>query len=176
MYSIDTVTLPASVHNFWDALKGSLPTDFHAQVEGAGDIIEDTTGELTGAWTGVQPLQVVGLVGGSYAAPVGLVVDWLTSTILDGKRVRGKTFVVPVGGSSFESDGSPDAGTIATFQAAGAALIAAEGGLLCVWHRPRVARPADGSRPAVTARAGGHAEVTSCSVPNLAAVLRSRRD
>src|SRR5674476_946106 len=113
--------------------------------------------------------------GDNYAAPVGMCVDWNTGVVMDLHRLRGRTFVVPCSGAQFDVDGSPLSTAVSGLQSAGDALIAADGNLM-VWHRPRAAKAADGSRPAVTARAGGYANVTTAHVPDKAVVLRSRRD
>lgn len=176
MYSVNTATLAASVRAFWQAIAGALPGDVHIQVEGFGDLLEDTTGALTGAWSTATPAIVNGTSGAPYMAPAGAVINWVSATILDGRRVRGRTFVVPIAGEAEQVDGSLSAGVLGTLSGAASGLVIAEAGGFCIWHRPRAAKPADGSRPAVTARAGGHALVTSHSVPDLVAVLRSRRD
>ncbi len=176
MYSINTATFPASLRAFWVACANAMAQGVQIQVEGSGDLIEDTTGVITGAWSGATPAVVGSPSAGAYSAPSGAVVDWLSPTILDGRRVRGRTFIVPLTNAAYQSDGSLAAGTVTGLKDAGDALVIAEAGGFCVWHRPRKARAANGTIPAVTARAGGHALVTTCRVPDLSAVLRSRRD
>ena len=157
-------------------MKGFFPPDVTVAIEPQGDIIEDTTGVLTGSWVGLQTADMIGGNLGAYAAPVGAVVTWVTGTILDGHRVKGRSFLVPLGGAAFDDTGSLESGTLASIRNAGTTLIAAEAGNFVVWHRPRAAAAATPTRPAVTARAGGHAVVTACIVPDKACVLRSRRD
>lgn len=176
MYFLDAVTTIASLRAFWDGIKGMLPIDLSAQVEASGDIINAETGALTGAWSGTGVAAVVGTSAAVYAAPVGLVVDWLTSTILDSHHLRGRSFIVPVTSGFFEVNGSPTAEAISALGGAAAGLIAAEAGIMQIWHRPRAAVAADLAHLEVTARVGGHGDVTASHVPDLAAVLRSRRD
>ncbi len=176
MYSVNNATLAASVRAFWLAAGSYMAGGVTIQVEGGGDLLESTTGVLTGAWSGATPAVVTSPNSGVYSAPSGAVVDWLSPTILDGRRVRGRTFVVPLIGSTYEGNGTLSPSTVTGLKAAGDNLVIAESGGLCVWHRPRKARAANGTIPAVTARLGGHALITTCRVPDIAAVLRSRRD
>lgn len=168
--------LTADLHTMFAALAGYLPTDVDVQVENAGDAIEDTNGDLTGAWSTDSVLTIAGTNGDGYSAPVGAELVWLTSTILDGHRVKGRTFLVPIGSTSFGTDGALNATDQAAILAIAETFIAATVGNLVVWHRPRVAKAATAYHPAVTARSGGHAPVLGTEVPNKAVVLRSRRD
>ena len=175
-YSVVPDATVPNLRAFFLAIHTALPSDVHVQVENEGDVIEDTTGAVTDLWTCDSVLSVAGDNTDAYSAPSGIVVDWLTGTVLDGHRVRGRTFLVPAGGNFYGTDGTLSDGALALIAPAAAAFVTADTGNFVVWHRPRAAKAADGSRPAVTARAGGHAVVTASSVPDKAAVLRSRRD
>jgi len=175
-YSLVPDTTVVDVRALFLAIHTGLPSSVSVQVENSGDILEDTTGEVTGLWSTDAVLPVDGDNTAAYSAPSGICVNWITATVLDGHRVKGRTFFVPAGGNFYEDNGTLSAGALAIFEPAASTFVAAEVGALVVWHRPRVARAADGSRPAVTARAGGHALVTASSVPDKAVVLRSRRD
>lgn len=173
-YSTDVTNDLPRIYAFFNALVSMLPLAVSIQVENAGDIIDETTGRLIGSWIGsVQP-PVQGTTGGAYSAPTGLVVNWETGVVQDGSRLRGKTFIVPAAGTAFADNGTLNDSARENLRVPAAALAAA--GSLVVWHRPRAARPADGSRPAVTARAGGYASLSGATVADRAAVLRSRRD
>lgn len=173
-YSLGPATDIPLIHGFFDAIQSILPADVTVQVEGTGDVIDETTGELTGAWSADTPAPVAGTDAGKYAAPTGFVVIWETGVVMDGTRLRGKTYVVPAAATMFAPDGSIDSETL-TYLRGAAAGLAAENQLV-IWHRPRAARAADGSRPAVTARAGGYASVSGATVHDFAAILTSRRD
>lgn len=176
MYSLDVATFVASLHTFWNDIAARVPSDFHAQVQNTGDIITDTTGELTGAWSASSVASVTGSDSAAYAAPAGAVVRWQTETILDGRRLRGRTFVVPLGGGGYQTDGSLASTYLGTLQTAATAFIASQSSSFVVWHRPFAGSPAVGARPARPAHDGGHGFVTTAIVPDMAAVLRSRRD
>src|SRR5665811_735556 len=87
---------------FFLAIAPMLPSTVTIQVEDYGDVIEDTTGALVGSWTDSPVLPVVGSDPTQYPAPAGCVVNWLTSTVLDGHRARGRTFIVPLGGAQYQ--------------------------------------------------------------------------
>jgi hypothetical protein len=175
-YGLGVGTLPGFVRTFFNALTAYYPAGTTIQVENFGDVIDDVTGHLVGSWTGSAQTLVTSVGSGSYAAPSGASVKWVTDSVLDGHRVRGRTFLVPLISSAFQSDGSLAAAFKTTLETAATTLAATGVGEFVVWHRPVEAKAADGSRPAVVARDGGHALVTASSVRDVAAVLRSRRD
>lgn len=177
MYLLDTDTAVADLHILWAALAFALPVDVHIQVENIGDTIEDSTGALTGTWPASDAVSsVAGTNESGYAAPVGAVVDWLTSTVTGGSRLRGRSFLVPLAGNNFQTDGTLTTTSHDDIANACSNWADSQVSSFVVWRRPRIARAADGSRPAVTARAGSHGLVTGSRVPDMAAVLRSRRD
>lgn len=164
MYFLDVETAVASVQTFWTEIIARFPSDFHAQVENAGDIINDATGDLTGSWTADAVASTVGDQGDPYPAPAGAVITWLTETVLDGRRLRGRTFCVPYGGLNYQNDGSLAPLAITDLQDGATALIAAQSSSFVIWHRP------------TGAHAGGHGFVTAAMVHDKVAILRSRRD
>lgn len=175
MYFLDTDTAVASVHDFWGTVAAAMPPVVHMQVVPAGDIIESTTGTITGAWAASAVTEVVGQGAADYASPAGVIVGWGTNTILDGRRLRGRTFIVPLSFDAYQNDGTIGTTTLPNFVNAATGLISEQADSFVIWHRPREAVAADGSRPAITARAGGHGLVVRHTVPDKVAVLRSRR-
>jgi hypothetical protein len=153
----------ASLHTLWNDLAPKLPSDVSIQVENTGDIIEDTTGDLTGAWSATAVAVVNGGDGGIYAAPVGAVIDWNTETIVHARRLRGRTFLVPLAGNNFEDDGSLATSPMGVIQTAADAFIASQSASFVIWHRG-------------TGSDGSNGLVLTSKVPDLAAILRSRRD
>jgi len=176
MYFLDTSTAIESVSALWLAICGSMPTDVTVTPERTGDIIEDTTGALVGSWVGGVSTTHIGTAPGAYAAPTGAVITWLTSTILDRKRLRGRTFAVPLSSLAFENNGTLVSQTITNLKTAADQFILEQSASAVVWHRPFKGSPAVGTRPARLAHPGGHGLITASRVPDLAAVLRSRRD
>lgn len=172
----DGAAMTTFLHTFFLALASYIPNDVTIQVESSGDLIEDTTGELTGTWTADAADSINCLSSAVYAAPAGLGVTWTTDTVLDGHRLRGRTFIVPLEASAYQTDGTLDGTVRGAFIAAAETFVAGAVGDFVIWHRPRIAAAATPYHPAVTARAGGHGLVTASSVRDKAVVLRSRRD
>lgn len=159
-----------AIRTFWATCAGQLASDATIQVQNSGDIIDETTGALTGVWgpqTAVS--SVVGTGGANYAAPSGGLVEWRTAGIVHGRRVRGRTFLVPVGSGVYDSDGTLLSTAVTAFQNAATALVVALTSMR-VWSRPF-----RGS-PSIPARSGSAHAVTSAIAKDKAVVLRSRRD
>ena len=163
MFFLDMATAIDAVHTFWSALAPKLPEDVHIQVQNFGDVISDETGELTDSWTADTVAVVTGGNTDKYAAPVGACVNWHTDTVVAGHRLRGRTFLVPLGASVFQTDGSLGAGDLAAIQGYADSLVASESSSFVVWHRG-------------TGTDGSFGLITAAQVPDKAVVLRSRRD
>lgn len=175
-YGLNGTTLVPPLRALWGSLATAMPGDVSIKVISNGDTIEDTTGALTGSWSIADATGVVGTGTTGYAAPIGAVITWLTDTILDKHRVKGRTFVVPTVSEAFATDGTLVNTTQASIKGFADAYVLASAANSVVWHRPRAARAANGTIPARVARVGGHALISGSRVPDMAAVLRSRRD
>jgi hypothetical protein len=164
VYSRNTA-LPAmtnAVRAFFDAIKTLLPTGTNVQTLGSCETYDEATGTLTGSTSSTSPAVVVGTVAGNYAGGSGAVISWTSNGFVNGRRVRGRSFIVPLAGA-VDSSGSLSSSAQTTLQTAANGLITAMAGDLVVWHRPSQFS-AGSSHPVVTA-----------NVPDLCAVLRSRR-
>jgi hypothetical protein len=146
------------------AIAGSLPNTVTVDVQETGDVIDDATGTLTGAWSTSPVLPVVGTSAAAYAAPAGWAATWNTTTIVGGKRLKGRTYLVPGAASMYQTDGSIEPVILAALQGYTNTFMAAASGDLVVWHRP------------VGGVGGSHGLVTSARVNDKVVVLRSRRD
>ena len=176
MYFLDVSTAVESVSRLWGEFSRAMPSDVTITPQRVGDTIEDTTGALTGSWVGGVVTPHIGAKAEAYAAPVGAVATWLTNSVLDVKRLRGRTFVVPLAQSSYTAAGQIDPGVSIVFQNAMTQFIVEQSVSAVIWHRPFKGRAATATRPARPPHAGGHGLITASRVPSLAAVLRSRRD
>ena len=160
-------TSPANLdalRSFFASFAAMLPTGLTIQVAGDGDIIDDATGTLTGSWSGTQPAVVSGTGTGGYAGAVGGMVTWVTGTVHNGRRLKGRTFMVPLASGAFSGSGVLYATFATTAKSAADTLIAATGPDWYVWGRPGPKGP------------GTSAPISSAVAGNLVAVLRSRRD
>lgn len=161
-----TITDHTPIRTFWNSVSSYLPLGVTITIPTSGDQVSEATGLITGAYSATVTGGVVtGSAGnsGAYPGMAGAQIQWQTSAIIAGRRPLGKTFIVPLIGTSFDTNGSLASGTVTGLQAAATALIAALSGELKVWSRPR---------PSI---AGANVTVTSSRVPDLAVALRSRR-
>jgi hypothetical protein len=155
--------LAESVHDFFLAIANRLPGD--ATINFPGEMtLHDDLGTLVGAVPVTPVPAVVEATGiGAYAAPTGARVTWETGTIVGGRRLRGRTFIVPMVAGSYDLTGTILETTITQIELAANTLVSestALGHPLVVWS------PTGASVSPVTAGI----------VPDQATVLRSRRD
>lgn len=168
------------VADAWSELVTVFSSALTATVQDEIDIIDEESGELV-TTISAEGSGITG-TGATGFAPkaVGLCVTWRTNGVVDGHHVRGRTFVVPVGLDMADGDGTPTSGCMTAVEAFGDALIVVDGGSadLVIWSRPRPAREARlvPPRPARAALDGSAYTVTSATVTDTFAVLRSRRD
>ena len=176
MYFLDVATAVESVYNFWNSQAGGMPAGTTIQVESEGDVLDDASGDVTGSWTQTAAAAIVTTSPVTYAAAAGAVISWRTGVVLDGRRLRGRTFVVPLPSIAFGTDGVLTDAEVASLQASANSLISTQSESFVVWHRKFLGKAATSTRPARPAHDGGHALVSSAQVPKRGAVLRSRRD
>lgn len=161
--------IPAIKSAFSAAAK-LIPAGVTLTIPGTGDVIEDTTGTLTGVWSVAGGGTVGGTGSAQCAAGVGACMTWLTGGIVAGKKLRGRTFMVPIafkdpgsGDEAFDNDGTFGSATLVKIQTLANALQAS--GPLAVWHRPTTAGGSDGTSYGVV----------SNRVADRVSTLRSRR-
>lgn len=129
------------------------------------------TGALTGESTaGTAPNPVAGAVVATtaYAGGSGLVINWITGQFWNGRKVRGRTFIVPAV-SVYSSDGTITSTVQTNWQNAGAAYAATSGITPVVW-----AKRFEPGNPG-NQTAGAAFTITGATVPDRAAQLRTRR-
>lgn len=142
-----------------------FPSNTTLQIQNTGDTLNEVTGEITGAWSGAAQTAVVGTGSGAYAAASGAHINWRTADVVNGRRVRGRTFLVPLYGGAYDSDGTIAATVLTDLRTNLATLLTAiVGNGAVVWHRP------------VNGANGSIHGITTADIPDKAAVLRSRRD
>ena len=175
-YATDAAVLIPQLRTFFDAIKSGLPLIVKIDIDNFGDTLNSDNGELIGSWVGAVQAQVVGTGAAAYSSLSGSLVQWKSDTVLSGRRLRGHTFLVPLATGCYDASGQLLAAVRVTELAAAAALVTASASNMLLFQRPRLAKPADGSRHAVTARLGGYGPVTGSSVRAALTSLRSRRD
>lgn len=145
-------------------LKPILPSTVRIAVDGEVAILDEATGVLEDFRGITQPPAVAGTVSTGYAGPTGAVVNWRTDDVRGGRRIRGRTFLVPLLGAAYDSSGTLTSSAMDSIRSFADGMIGGDlDSELAVWSRP-----IDGS-------GGVAATVVSANVPDKVAVLRSRR-
>jgi hypothetical protein len=138
-----------------------IPGQITVTVPSEGREINDLTGDLVGYWTDGVPINDSNALTQAFAGPAGACINWLTNGVVEGRNVRGRTFLVPLFASAYETDGSLVTGTLTIIRNAATALVNA--GVLKIWSRPRTGIP------------GSSWLVVSSRVNDRVSVLTSRR-
>lgn len=156
----------ARVFAFADGIRPALPSVARLEVSPEVAFLDEATGDLLSyATTATPPEALVGSVTGSYSGPTGASITWNTPAIAKGRRLRGRTFVVPLGGTMYDASGTLSSGAINLLTNAANGLIGdGTGPQAVIWSRP------------VNGAGGSIGAIDSFRVPDRAAVLRSRRD
>lgn len=161
----DAESLAEAVRSFFNAFRVDLPSSVTISIQPSAEIIDETNGQITGQVDFTPPETITGGTNATYSAASGAVVNWNTAGYRNGRRIRGRTFVVPLSNAAYDTAGDISTASLGLLRN-GAAFLTSGVSVLpfVVW-----ARPNDG--------ANGTAEpVVSATVPDLGAVLRSRRD
>lgn len=156
-------------------VKNGLASTTGIQVNQTVETIEDTTGELIDVISlATAPAALNGALGGGITGPTGACIDWLTAGATYGRRRMGRTFIVPVASASIDATGTLD-NTYRTSLGAAANAYATSGAFnACVWVRRKPVKPP--TTPPTYVHDGKAVRMVGARVPDLAAVLRSRRD
>lgn len=157
------------VRLFFDGIKSWLAYGVNVTVLGEVEVIEETTGQMVTVVGVTQPaiVQSTASVVDKYAAAVGAVITWRTGGVRNGRRIKGRSFMVPLTGNAFENNGTLHADALGSLNTAATALRnGATTPDLGVYARPTGPGATDGIWHVVT----------SHSTPDFSAVLRSRRD
>ena len=158
----------------FDGLAAWVPSPCHMAPSTDVRLLDDVTGDLQNIFTVSGITDSVGAATADHPAAAGAVIDWLTTTVHGTRRLQGRTFVVPLTTLAFAPDGSLGTSTVSQIATAAEAMRTAAGPAFGVWGRPRAAKPLH--VPPITARDGLWGPAVSSRVPDMCAVLRSRRD
>lgn len=153
---------------FATQLRDYLPAAVTVGVDPTVEIVQSDTGDLVGFFSTTPAAAGPGALTGTYSAASGACISWGTNGVRNGRRVRGRTFIVPLGGTAYENNGTlaPAAVSALTSYANALKNNTTAPGDFGVWSRP--------STP--TANDGVWFAAETVSVKDKAAVLRSRRD
>jgi hypothetical protein len=129
--------------------------------------IYDNDGSQTGEVTlSVVPAAISCTGAGAYAGGAGAVINWTTGAFHLGRKVRGRTFLVPLTQGAFQTDGTLASTVQGNIQSAGVTFANSSPSPVVFSQKP------NGS--------GGVSSLISvisgATVPDRTAILRSRRD
>jgi len=161
----------AQVRTFFDTLKVYMKTTWSVGIQPTVQEYNMATGDIIGEATMTTvPVAVSGgAAGGAWPGGSGYCVSWKSNLFFNGRKVQGRTFMVPAV-DCFDSDGTLSAGALAAIQGAGNAMISAPGAEFCLWAKTWT------KTPPIVQTGGAVVPVTACVVKDAASQLRSRRN
>lgn len=156
----------ARVVAFFQALITMIPSGVTVRTEPEVAVIDQANGQVESFLNIDTPAQpVIGTGAGGFSSASGAVVNWLTAGVRNGRRVSGRTFIVPLANGGYQSDGTLTPAALTALQNAGNAMIGTGfDSRFGVWSRPS------------GAASGLFWEATGHRIVDKVAVLRSRRD
>jgi hypothetical protein len=140
----------AFLQTAYSSAAGFLPSGISISFASGVDEVDPANGELVTTLPITAPITITGGDTGVYAAVAGACVTWLTQGVITGKRVRGRTFLVPMGAGGLQNDGTLSTAGQTAIQNAANTLIAAAPEF-CIWRRPTSKAANNGSSHAVLA-------------------------
>lgn len=153
------------VATLFSGLATRIPSSVTLNIDPEVAYIEDTTGVAEGFdQVASVPSITQPSASGAYAAPTGASIEWSTDAVKNGRRVTGRTYLVPLVGAAFEPDGTLVAAALDQLSSAASVYALNSVANQVVWSRP------SGSS------AGSSHSISGARVADKAAVLRSRRD
>lgn len=157
----------SALGTFYGHLRDQMPTGMSYTVETAGEVIDEATGKAVSAWSNPSTYTGTSSVPATaYAQGVGSSVIWTTNAYHNGRRVRGRTFIVPIISTMYDTNGTLVDAYLGSLQTWAATL--ADTGLLRIYSRPPLPVPPGSVL-------GASFVVSGAIVRDKAATLRSRR-
>lgn len=154
-----------AVQTFMSGISSYLPSAARLTVETGVEIINETNGMLENVFTVTAGTAISGTVTGGFSSATGACINWNTTEVRNGRRVRGRSFIVPLAATMYDTDGTLTPTVLAGLQGRADTLVGG-GWDLQVFKRPTVKGATDGDA----------ATVVSARIADKTAILRSRRD
>ncbi|HKZ21560.1 MAG TPA: hypothetical protein VJQ57_15825, partial [Acidimicrobiia bacterium] len=110
-FSADGASLGAqdavdAVRTFWEAVAVQMPTSWIYSIDADVPVLNDSTGALQSVEATTPGTQSVFGDAAAYAGGVGAVTKWLCNEVHGSKRLTGRTFVVPLNSTKYDSTGT----------------------------------------------------------------------
>jgi hypothetical protein len=164
----DVDTTATMMNQFITTVKSTLPNVVQMQVVNELEEIDSNNGQMIALWTTPTLAAQAGTASAAagWAAAAGGVISWSTGIVHRARRIRGRTFIVPMSNEVWDIDGTIKAVPLGQLNTAATALRDPAATVrLGVFARP--------SAPGATD--GRFAPVSGHRVPDMSAILRSRR-
>ena len=143
----DATNALADFRTLWENCKTKIATGLTITYDPTVLAIEDTTGVLAGVFS-ATPVANTTTSGGTAPLPYQTqgLIQWTTGTIINGRRLRGRTFVPAPDEGDNGTGGLPTSSYTSSIDAAIAGFMAAVAGTVpSIWHRPSSPGASDGS-------------------------------
>lgn len=125
----------AALNTLWSAVDANLTTSTTWRVDSVGRTLDANTGVLTGDWAEATAYTAAGALSGSAVPNASmLLLRWATGFVINGRAVKGRTYV-PGLGAGLLVDGQVAAASSAAISGFAQAFVA-DGNGFGVWHRP----------------------------------------
>lgn len=138
----------SDIKDFFTACSPFLPSSAVISVPNNADTIDEFTGALTGNVALTGSGTVTGGGNSAYSAGVGAFINWNTGAVVNGRMLKGRTFIAPLGQGFASTDGTLNDSTRASLDVAALALVSSA--LISIWHRPTEEEPTSGIAHLVT--------------------------
>jgi hypothetical protein len=154
---------------FYMALRTGIPASVSVTIDGQLELVDETTGRIEDIFTATPPAKAQGVATGGYSSGSGLCIHWLTSDYVDGRMVRGRSFIAPLAASAYAPDGTLDSSFHTAALTAAQNLRANESIQLSIFRRPKQVGT-------VLGIAGTQHRASGVRIADKGAYLSSRRD
>jgi hypothetical protein len=156
----------ANIKALFDAVKSYIPAAIGIAVQASASVHDDDGTLQSEQAVTVLPAPTACTGAGAYSAASGALINWATGAINGGKKVRGRTFLVPVVVNAFQTDGTLLDATRTAIQNAASTFVGSTP-TPAINSRKKPDNPLSGDQTSV---------IISAAVPDKQVVLRSRRD
>lgn len=175
-YVRSTAASISPIPTFLDAIKQFFPVPLEWTVSPFWKLIDETNGKATGAGGGGPEPKIAATGGTAYAPQSGVQIKWDSGEFVNGRRVKGRTYLVPTVNTRWMAGGVADPVMTNTINAAADVMRQAYTGNLVVWARPLFELDADGHPTEVLKRPGSIHTVLTTTCPTKSVTLNARRD
>jgi hypothetical protein len=124
-----------AVKAFWTGVNVQMPSSVTIVVQSDVSTLNDSTGDLVSVSAVTGGTVGPGGASAPYAAGVGASIAWICNEVHGSRRLKGRTFVVPLAAAGYQSDGTLVDSVRTALSTHAANLIAQQD--FGVWGRPK---------------------------------------